>query len=86
MVLEQSVSQQVDIFGQLPTMKACGFPNVSGLSLLTSFQFGQHIFSAVATTGSANFPEVGCRHVFEVSSRRAQLRMMEDGFSTDQFL
>ena len=58
MVLEQSVSQQVDIFGQLPTMKACGFPNVSGLSLLTSFQFGQHIFSAVATTGSANFPEV----------------------------
>src|SRR5579863_7251900 len=66
-------------------METGGFPYVFKLSGVAFFQFGQDIRAAVAAAGGAGLPEVGCRHVLEVSPGSAEFRAMEDWFAGFQF-
>ena len=65
-------------------MEILRFPLVYIFPGVASLQFGQHRFSAVSSTGGANFPEVGHHHVFEIRPGRAQFGVMEDGLASLQ--
>src|ERR1022692_4257531 len=68
-VLEQCVSQQVNIRAQSAAMKVRRLPHVGDRLPLSPLQFRQYTVPAVPAAGGAHFPEVSQSHILEVSPR-----------------
>jgi len=60
-------------------------PHIDVRGGVPSFQFVQYPGSSIGTAGSADFPKIGDRHVFESGSGGAELRPMKYRLTGDKF-
>src|SRR5579862_9735317 len=77
-VLEQGVREEIEMGCQFAALKVRSLPDIGVRIGPTLFQHIEHEVAAVASAGSADFPEIGRRHLLEFGARCAEFRAMED--------
>ena len=85
MVLDEVVSQKIQIGGQFLTAEVRSLPDVlirSGVALLQDIQY---LGPRIDASRCPHFPEVGICHLLKVGAARSAFGAMEDGLTPRQF-